>query len=62
MTSHRYQIISHYDTGSTFTRWCDTPETAEELANHLLGCQTNTGTIIHTQIIHNGQMINEWEY
>ena len=58
----RYILTYTYDSGVVGQRWCDMAETAEELANHLLGCQTAHGTITNVRVIHRDQVINEFEY
>jgi len=58
----RYTLTYTYDSGIIGQRWCDMAETAEELANHLLGCETEHGTIINVRVIYDDRIINEFEF
>lgn len=67
MTSDRYFVTYTTTTGYSRERCCDLPDTAEQLATHLLGCavgdgHTDHGIIATTTITHQGQIIGEFEY
>lgn len=59
---NRYIVTYTTDQGWTGQRWCDLPETAEQLANHLLGGEIEKGTICNVRISHNNHDIAEFEF
>jgi len=58
----RHVVTYTYDSGIIGQRRCDSASTAEELANYLLGCETQHGTIAHVRVIHQDQIVAEFEF